>query len=243
MADPRDCPVLRADPVHSVAEVIGRLTEIRDGTARLAPKCGITHFSDLYLTITGTIDGHIRKGGFFADGEYLARLDVVFANRYFDALRAWAGGGTPPKCWKLLFDLPDDGEITALQLAAGGVNAHINLDLAVTVVDTGREMGDPGLDVREADYTKVNDVFAEDMDALLQQFLEEHAQSDEKTDRLKFVGALMTRMVALSRHHAWNDAGTLWPLPRGSAEWAAREELLDEVAYRAGCLVLADLPG
>lgn len=242
MADPRGCAVLRADPVHSMAEVIGRLTEIRDATAKLAPECGITHFSALYLTITGTIDGHIRQGGFFADDEYLARLDVVFANRYFDALRAWAGGGTPPACWKLLFDLPDDGEITAIQLAAGGVNAHINLDLAVATVDTGRELGDPGLAGRKPDYEKVNDVFAEDMGRLLHDLLEERAE-DPKADRLTFVDNVMTRLVAVSRQHAWDDAGTLWPLPRGSTEWAAREAVLDEVAYRMGRLVLADLPG
>src|SRR3954447_5668350 len=138
MAGPRGCPVLRAGPVDSVAEVIGRLTEIRDGTKKLAPACGITQFSDLYLTITRTIAVHINRGDFFADNEYLGHLDVAFANRYFDALRAWARGRTPPACWRLLLDLPDNGQVTAIQLAAGGVNAHINLDLAVATVDTGR---------------------------------------------------------------------------------------------------------
>jgi hypothetical protein len=241
MADPRGCPVLTAEAVQTVAEVIDRLTEIRDGTAALAPECGITHFSDLYLTITGTIEGHIRRGGFFADDEYLARLDVVFANRYFDALRAWAGGGTPPACWKLLFDLPDNGEITAIQLAGGGVNAHINLDLAVAVVDTGREMGDPGLAGRKADYEKVNDVFAEDMARLVHKLLEERAE--DSTGHLQFVEKALTRLVAVSRRHAGDDAGTLWPLPRRSAEWAAEEALLDKAAYWTGHLVLADVPG
>jgi hypothetical protein len=241
MAELRHCAVLQAGAVRSVAEVIERLSEIRDGTAGIAPACGITHFSDLYLTITRTIDGHIRSTGFFADDEYLARLDVVFANRYFDALRAWAGGATPPGCWKLLFDLPVDGEVTALQLAGGGVNAHINLDLAVAVVDTGREMGDAGLDVREGDYTKVNDVFAEDMARLVHKLLEERAE--DSTGHLQFVEKALTRLVAVSRRHAWDDAGTLWPLPRRSAEWAAEEALLDKAAYWTGHLVLADVPG
>jgi hypothetical protein len=243
MTELRDCAVLQAGAVRSVAEVIERLSEIRDGTAGIAPACAIAHFSDLYLTITRTIDGHIRSKGFFADDEYLARLDVVFANRYFDALRAWAGGGTPPGCWKLLFDLPVDGEVTALQLAGGGVNAHINLDLAVAVVDTGREMGDAGLDVREGDYTKVNDVFAEDMAGLLHRLLEERSARGGPTDRLEYLGELMTRIVARSRLHAWHDAGKLWPLARGSQEWAAREDLLDEWACRLGSVVLFDLPG
>ena len=243
MADVRDCSVLQAGAVGTVAEVIERLREIRDGTAGIAPGCGIAHFSDLYLSVTRTIDSHIRSKGFFADDEYLARLDVGFANRYFDALRAWAGGGTPPGCWKLLFDLPVDGEVTALQLAGGGVNAHINLDLAVAVVDTGREMGDADLHVREGDYTKVNDVFAEDMARLLRRLLDERSARGGQTDRLEYLGELMTRIVARSRLHAWHDAEKLWPLDRRSPEWAAREELLDEWACRLGSVVLFDLPG
>ena len=243
MADVRDCSALKAAGVRSVAESIERLTEIRDGTGGIAPGCGIAHFSDLYLTITRSIDRHIRSTGFFADDEYLARLDVAFANRYLDALRAWAGTGRPPACWKMLFDLPLDGEVTALQLAGGGVNAHINLDLAVAVVDTGREMGDASLDVREGDFAKVNDVFAEDMAGLLRRLLDERSASGEQTDRLEYLGDLMTRIVTRSRLHAWHDAGKLWPLPRGSPEWAAREDLLDEWACRLGAVVLFDLPG
>ncbi|MDQ1505447.1 MAG: hypothetical protein QOD57_3174, partial [Actinomycetota bacterium] len=63
MADVRDCSALKAAEVRSIAESIERLTEIRDATAGIAPGCGIAHFSDLYLTITRTIDRHIRSRG------------------------------------------------------------------------------------------------------------------------------------------------------------------------------------
>src|SRR2546423_2757452 len=97
MADVRDCPVLRFEPATEVPELIERLTAIRDATGEVAPRCGITNFSDLYLTITQCIWDHIQKGGFFTDNQYLDRLDVGFANRYLDALRAWAGGGRTPR--------------------------------------------------------------------------------------------------------------------------------------------------
>ena len=100
MADLRDCPELRADAATSMAEVIDRLTGLRDCTAKIAPHCGIAQFSDLYLTITQTIWDHIQAGGYFADDAYLARLDVAFANRYFDALRGWAGGARAPRAWR-----------------------------------------------------------------------------------------------------------------------------------------------
>ncbi|HET7719634.1 MAG TPA: DUF5995 family protein, partial [Acidimicrobiales bacterium] len=153
MADPpRDCAVLRAGPVGSVAEVIDRLSEIRDCTDKASSGCGIARFSELYLRITEGVRGHLQAGSFFADDRYLARLDVHFGNRYFDALRAWAGGGRAPRAWRLLFDAPNDGEITAIQLAGAGVNAHINFDLAVATVETGREMGDADLAGRFDDY-------------------------------------------------------------------------------------------
>jgi len=244
MADARDCPALRAGAVAGMAEVIDRLTEIRDGTGKVAPEGGITHFSDLYLTITQRIWDHVQAGGFFADAQYLARLDVVFANRYFDALRAWAGGQPAPRAWRVLFETPDDGEVTAIQLAGAGVNAHINFDLAVATVDTGREVGDPELDARRDDYARVNDVFAERMDALLRELLDGRAaQATAGPDRLSALGRLMTRIVATARHFAWEDAKELWSLPRHSEAWDAKEQSMDAVAYLVGRGLLIDLPG
>lgn len=246
MADPRECPALQAGPVTSVVEVIDRLTEIRDSTARVAPACGIAEFSDLYLTITQGIRDRIELGDFFADNGYLARLDVSFANRYFDALRAWAGGRPTPRSWQVLFEAPDSGEFLAIQLAGAGVNAHINFDLAVATVDTGREMGDDVLDTatRREDYARVNDVFAERMDALLRNVFEAQATTGQASGaRLSALGRLMTRLVTAARQFAWEDAEELWPLPRRSDAWDAKESSMDTVAYLVGRGLLVDLPG
>ncbi|HYT38928.1 MAG TPA: DUF5995 family protein, partial [Acidimicrobiia bacterium] len=178
--------------------------------------------------------------------DYLARLDVAFANRYLAALRAWSGGGAPPEVWRMLFDLSAGREITAVQLAGAGVNAHINLDLAVAVVDTGREMGDATLDTasRRADYDKVNDVFAEEMDTLLRRFVEHRAAGGgEETVHQSAVARLLTAVVAVARRHAWEDAEELWPLPRRSDAWKAREAHMDAVACWLGRRLLVDLPG
>jgi len=245
VADARDCPALRAGDATSVVEVIDRLTEIRDCTGKVAPECGIAQFSELYLTITQCIWDHIQAGGFFADGGYLARLDVNFGNRYFDALRAWAGGQQTPRAWQVLFEVPNDGEITAIQLAGAGVNAHINFDLAVATVDTGREMGDAELDTgsRREDYAKVNDVFAERMETLLRDLLEARAAKGEESERLSALGRLMTRIVTAARQFAWEDATELWSLPRRSEAWDMKEQHMDAVAYLVGRSLLIDLPG
>lgn len=245
MEDPRSCRVLQASPVGSVPEVIERLTEVRDSVRPVAPDCGIGYFSDLYLTITQGIWDHIQQRDFFADDEYLARLDVVFANRYLDALRTWAGGGRAPQAWTLLFEAADTGEITAVQLAGAGVNAHINLDLAVATVDTGREMGDAELDSgsRKADYDRVNDVFAEQMDVLLSRLLDERKTEGRPPVFVTALCELMERIVETARRCAWKDAGLLWECPRRSEEWAAKEQQMDAVATLVGRSVLWDLPG
>ncbi len=247
MADPRECPALRAGPVTSVVEVIDRLTEIRDWTARAAPACGVAEFSDLYLTITQGIGDRIERGDCFADNGYLARLDVSFANRYFDALRAWAGGQRTPRAWQVVFVGRDDGELMAIQLAGAGVNAHINFDLAVATVDTGREMGDAELDTgsRREDYGKVNDVFAERMDKLLRDLVEARAAAAQggEPERLSALGRLMTRIVTAARQFAWEDATELWSLPRRSKAWDTKEQHMDAVAYLVGRSLLIDLPG
>jgi hypothetical protein len=243
MADLRDCPVLRAGAVTSVVEAIDRLTEIRDCTEKVSAGCGIAQFSGLYLTITQSIWDHIQAGTVFADGRYLGRLDVAFANRYFEALRAWAGGGRPPRAWELLFEAPNDGEILAIQLAGAGVNAHINFDLAVATVDTGREMGDADLGLRWDDYARINDVFAENMDALLDRLLEDKTTAGEDPEPLSARGRLMTRIVTAARQFAWEDADDLWALPRRSDDWDTKERHMDAVAALIGRGILVDLPG
>ncbi|MEW6477093.1 MAG: DUF5995 family protein [Actinomycetota bacterium] len=243
MGNLRDCPALRAEAATSVAEVVERLREIRDGAEQASAGCGIAQFSELYLTITQSIAEHIRAGSFFADDAYLGRLDVAFGNRYFDALRAWATGGRAPRSWELLFEAPNNGEITALQLAGAGVNAHINFDLAVATVDTGREMGDAELAGRWDDYARINDVFAQNMDALLNRFLEDRAAAGEDPEPLSARGRLMTRIVAAARQFAWEDAEVLWALPRRSEAWESKERHMDAVASLIGRGVLVDLPG
>jgi hypothetical protein len=54
---------------------------------------------------------------------------------------------------------------------------------------------------------------------------------------------LITAVVAVARRHAWEDAEALWPLPRRSEGWAAREAHMDAVAGWFGRRLLADLPG
>ena len=76
----------------------------------------------------------------------------MFGGRYLRALEAGAPGG-PRRCWRLAFRaIEEHGPVLVQQLVLG-VNAHINLDLAVAAARTCP--GDAIHDLR-ADFDRIN---------------------------------------------------------------------------------------
>jgi hypothetical protein len=102
---------------------------------------GLKWFNLLYLKVTeGVRDRPPAEG--WQDPAWLERLDVVFAGLYFAAIIAWEQ--SPDKlsrCWFPLFASRQRSNIKRLQFALAGMNAHINHDLAIAVVQTGKERG------------------------------------------------------------------------------------------------------
>ena len=89
------------------------------------------------------------------------RLDIVFANLYFDAV---AGGDADPRgapsAWRPLFECRHRRGILSIQFALAGMNAHINRDLPAGIVATYLATGGapaPSGD-RYDDFTKVNEL-------------------------------------------------------------------------------------
>ncbi len=131
----------------------------------------------------------------------------------------------------------------AVQLAGAGVNAHINFDLAVATVDTGRELGDADLAGRRDDYDKVNDVFAENMDALLDRLLEE--QEGRRRGPRAAVGPGPADDPARRRRPPVRLGGRRRPVgtPPRLRRLGGQGTALDAVASLVGRGVLVDLPG
>lgn len=253
---PRTDSALTAGPVATVAEVIERLTGIREATtpAGPGPRNGMYWFSRLYLVITENVQDKIDSGSFFADNEYLTALDVAFANRYLDAVRARTRGEQAPEVWRLLFDVPADGEILPIQLAMAGVNAHVNLDLAFAVVNACRTLGREAIDqgAQKADYDKVNTIFAEEMNRLLRELARGYSTQpggsgvspDSKEMRgLSLLDRLATEIVVTARGAAWENAGYLWTLDPGSGPWQDHEKVIDVAATALSRALLVNLPG
>lgn len=146
-----DLPIRHAD---SVEEVIAILDDVVDWARREASPLG--YFPALYRTVTARVLDGIHTD-FFDDGERMARLDVVFANRYLDALSALRDGTDPTRAWALTFDAAASGTPIVLQHLLVGISAHINLDLGVAVADIAPGDRLPGM---RRDFDRINQILA-----------------------------------------------------------------------------------
>jgi Family of unknown function (DUF5995) len=197
----------------TIPEVIAQQSDLQDLLERAAPAepvTGLAYFNYLYKIITQTVLDALN-GGRFRRPEFLAMLDVEFAKRYFAALSAAAREpGAAPRAWAVLLDRAYEKEITAMQFAVAGVNAHINFDLAFSVVSTFVNLGTGFDEGCRADYQYVNDIFHDRIPDL-----KEHLENAfwAKVDDLggQWDDRLEDYAVVISRELAWHSARRVWP--------------------------------
>jgi uncharacterized protein DUF5995 len=222
---------MTTDRTRAVAPIAGVVARMEAIAAALPAADGVARFNDLYLAVTRAVLADTQGGAFEAPA-FLARLDVVFAGLYFDAVDAGNAGRRPGHAWRPLFARRRTGGIAPLQFAIAGMNAHINHDLAVALVAVMQELGvRPDLDTpHHRDYVKVNAVLARVEDQVKRRFMDELlGLADEALGRLDDVVAMWS--VARARDAAWTNARTLWSL-RG--EPRLREPFLDNLARFVG---------
>lgn len=193
-------------PPATIADVIARMTAIE---AALEPEDGVARFNDLYLAVTREVAKE-AAGETFEDAEFLARLDVVFAERYFTAVDGDEGSQSVPRAWAPLFEARGRAKIAPIQFALAGMNSHINYDLCLALVATcrelalGFELGSP----QHRDYLKVNAIL-ERVEAEVKERFSTGlvGVADEALGRIDDVVAIWS--VARARDSAWTQAQTL----------------------------------
>lgn len=137
---------------------------MRDIDAALPTRDGVAWFNKLYLRVTEQVKDWHENGAFESPG-FLERLDVVFADLYFRAREAIEAGElkVEHKAWMPLFATRGESAIAPIQFALAGMNAHINYDLPVGLVEVCRtlelklERGTP----QHADFEQVNRLLAD----------------------------------------------------------------------------------
>ena len=200
----------RGRRANTIAEVVEIMTALE---RELPGNDGVWWFNHLYLQVTLAVRSAVTTTT-FRDPAFLERLDVVFANLYFDAVAAGdAAPAAAPPAWRPLFECRKQRGILPIQFALAGMNAHINRDLAegivATYLATGGAPGDSG--PRYDDFRKVNDL----LEAVEAQIKVEYSTGlvaiiDAAGGQADDVVAMWN--VRAAREAAWTHAEVLWSL-------------------------------
>ena len=147
-----------AIPASNIREVVAELDIIIDRCIKENNKLGM--FAALYRKVTL----HVEKGiavGRFDDGARMERLDVVFANRYLEAFRAYSDGKQMTSSWKITFEASKNPSLFMLQHLLAGMNAHISLDLGIATAQIAA--GQP-LSAIQRDFNEINTLLSDLID-------------------------------------------------------------------------------
>src|SRR5689334_422946 len=95
-------------------------------------------FASLYRIVTIIVKERCDDG-FFNDNTRMRKLDVIFANRYFQAYESHKSKSRPSESWQASFDASAQRELLILQHLLLGMNAHISLDLGIATAAVATE--------------------------------------------------------------------------------------------------------
>lgn len=228
---------LLSEPARTIDDVRDRIAGI---AAALPERDGLAHFNRLYEKVTEAVAHQVDGGANTFEGpHFLAHLDIVFAERYFAALRGYVQQGQVPRSWRALFDLRDRPGVSALRFAIAGMNAHINFDLSLALVDTAHDEGftlEP--DTRQyRDFERVNALLESTMPAAKRWFSTGViAVADTALGHADDEVAMWS--ISKARQAAWVHAETLQAL-HGTTRLRERYvETLDRTVGLAGRVLL-----
>ena len=203
---------LRSAPVLSIESVLSVMTAI---DSALPDSDGLKWFNRLYLQVTRSVRQAVG-GTAFRDARFMTELDVVFANLYFAAITAGeVDASRAPSAWRPLLRARTTPRIARLQFALAGMNAHINRDLPLGIVQVFEALGgDPTTDaLRRQDFDSVNELLERVEGEIKGDFsIGLIGAVDELAGRADDVAAMFK--VREARHAAWTNAEVLWTLRR-----------------------------
>ncbi len=143
-------------PAETIEEVIEQLTRIVEESKSKESRLG--YFAALYRQVTITVKRRIDDGDYFDDNERMKRFDVIFANRYLNAISQMQNGSKPPESWAYAFLVSRQWWPITLQHLLLGVNTHINLDLGIAAIES---VDSGGLGALRNDFIRINNLLAD----------------------------------------------------------------------------------
>jgi len=235
-------------PPTSIAEVLSIQVTVQAILDQLPPSPAnnrVAAFNKLYTTITREVDVAVQNTSLdlrddqnrrvtATEPEFLEQLDVEFAKLYFAALDSWNRDQDDlcPDVWEVLFRRAGDLDLSALVAAVLGVNAHINHDLSLALIETWKKLGPPP-DRIHPDYLLVNKIFYREIKPLRRGF-----SDDWQMDLDRLAGPIddwsQRILVKVTRARAWDQAVKLWPLVDDPDDFEQARRLMDRAASLLG---------
>ncbi|MEO8051564.1 MAG: DUF5995 family protein [Acidobacteriota bacterium] len=226
-------------PPRSIADVLQTMQTI---DATCVDGDGLKWFNWVYLQVTSAVEARVAARG-FADSAFLSELDVQFGQLYFGALRAALTGSPCPGCWRALFDCRGNVQITRIQFALAGINAHINHDLPEAIVATCEARKTVPLHGRAQynDYTALNTT----LDSIIEpakQKLKVRLLGEPIPAVSHLADLIAAWSTSAAREKAWTNAEVLWHLQAVPAIAAGFIDSLDGITTFAGKTLLVPVP-
>ena len=196
-----------ATPYESSEDVIRSLTSLEQAFLARKDRRGI--FATAYLNMTKEIASGVETATFH-DSAWVAKYAISFANLYRVALLAYERGdiAAVPRPWLASFETSSKGKGLLIQDLLLAMNAHINHDLALALVEVSI---DPKRAERREDHFAVNESVRHATDPVQEQVTALYAPTLRLLD-LAF-GRLDEEVANFSiekaRSNAWVSAVTL----------------------------------
>ncbi len=198
---------------NSIDEVLSLLDAIIAESRQKDSRLG--YFPVLYREVTRAVKSGIAAER-FSDGPRMEQLDVIFANRYFEAYQLFREGSQPQRAWQVCLSAAGDRRRIVLQHLLLGINAHINLDLGIAAAQTS-----PGdqLASLKGDFDEINRILFElalGTKARLSRVWPWLVLLDLAAGRSE--DRIVNFSLVKARDHAWSLARTLAPLTHAEQE-------------------------
>lgn len=200
---------------ETIEEVIEIMDDIVDDAIIHPNRLG--YFASLYRAVTVVVKERCDAADLFDDNDRMRRLDVIFANRYFDAYFAQRDSQSCSGSWQASFDNATLQNLLILQHLLLGMNAHIALDLGVAAALAAKEY-DGLTKSLEDDFMRLNNLLAGMIDTV-------QAEIGKLSPLIKYADILAWRLdetfvsfsINIARDKAWEFAEILYDLPE--EEW------------------------
>lgn len=210
LIDERLAQAISASVVAEIQDVINVMRSVDDILPRTD---GLKWFNLLYLGVT---EGVQESPGAteWENPRYVERLAVRFSGLYFGAIVNWyRDRNRVARSWVPLFRRRQRGGIARVQFAIAGMNAHINRDLAIALVQTSEEQGVvPRHDSPEhRDFNRVNGIL-ETAAERAKEFLATGIVGEIDQDLGRVDDAVALWSVRKARETAYANSEILWQL-------------------------------